>query len=78
MGPGERTALSTTMVDRLRRVLPSFVGLLLCEEAGAFVTDERGEPWQVFGPIYIVAATPELSGELQRLAREAVAALRTG
>ena len=51
-------------------------GLLLCEEAGALVTDEQGGPWQVFGPIYIVAATAELSAELQRLAREAVDALQ--
>jgi myo-inositol-1(or 4)-monophosphatase len=51
-------------------------GLLLCEEAGALVTDEHGAPWQVFGPIYIVAATAALSTELQRLAQEAVTALQ--
>ena len=51
-------------------------GLLLCEEAGALVTDERGGPWQVDGPIYIVAATADLSAELQRLARAAIAAVQ--
>jgi myo-inositol-1(or 4)-monophosphatase len=51
-------------------------GLLLTEEAGAIVTDERGGPWTLFGPIYVVAATPELSAELCRLARRTVDALQ--
>jgi myo-inositol-1(or 4)-monophosphatase len=53
-------------------------GLLLCEEAGALVTDEHGGPWQLLGPIYVAAASPELSAELGRLARGAVEALEAG
>ncbi len=50
-------------------------GLLIAEEAGAIVTDERGEPWQLFGPIYIAAANPEVHRFLQRTAQETVAAI---
>jgi myo-inositol-1(or 4)-monophosphatase len=49
-------------------------GLLLAEEAGALVTDEQGQPWTVFGPIY-VAATRELHEDLRALAARTAEAL---
>lgn len=52
-------------------------GLLLAEEAGALVTDEQGQPWTTFGPIY-VAATRALHEELRALAARTVEALQTG
>jgi len=53
-------------------------GLLLAEEAGALVTDENGGPWQVFGPVYVVAANEEVGVELRRHALRTVQTLQGG
>jgi myo-inositol-1(or 4)-monophosphatase len=50
-------------------------GLLLAEEAGAIVTDENGNPWQLFGPIYVAAASPTLHAELAGIAQRVVETL---
>ncbi|HET6319628.1 MAG TPA: inositol monophosphatase family protein, partial [Chloroflexota bacterium] len=52
-------------------------GLLIAEEAGAIVTDERGEPWQVMGPIYIAAVNREIHEPLRALAEHTADALRS-
>ncbi len=51
-------------------------GLLIAEEAGAIVTDERGAPWQVLGPIYIAAANREVHEVLRALAQHTADALQ--
>jgi myo-inositol-1(or 4)-monophosphatase len=53
-------------------------GLLLAEQAGAIVTDQDGVPWRPFGPIFIAAATRELSAELRAMARRTLDALQAG
>jgi myo-inositol-1(or 4)-monophosphatase len=52
-------------------------GLLIAEEAGAIITDERGQPWQVMGPIYIAAANGELHEALRELAQHTADALQS-
>ena len=47
-------------------------GLRIAEEAGAIVTDEHGRPWQVAGPIYVVAANRELHAEICRVVLRSV------
>jgi myo-inositol-1(or 4)-monophosphatase len=53
-------------------------GLLIAEEAGAIVTDEQGNPWQLLGPIYIASANPQVHEELRGIAQSAVHALTAG
>jgi myo-inositol-1(or 4)-monophosphatase len=52
-------------------------GLLVAHEAGARVTNEVGEPWNVFGPIHIAAANATIHDELRRIAARVVAMLTT-
>ncbi len=47
-------------------------GLLIAEEAGAIVTNERGEPWHLFGPVYVAAANDEIHENLRRLSQSVV------
>jgi myo-inositol-1(or 4)-monophosphatase len=42
-------------------------GTLLCAEAGATVTDHQGERWTIDKKTLLVAATPELHGQLMEL-----------
>jgi myo-inositol-1(or 4)-monophosphatase len=51
--------------------LHSAAGCALAEAAGAIITDERGEPWQLGGASLIGAATPELHARLLTTIREA-------
>jgi myo-inositol-1(or 4)-monophosphatase len=53
-------------------------GLLIAEEAGAIVTDEQGNPWQLLGPIYIASANSQVHEELRGIAQSTVHALTTG
>ena len=53
-------------------------GLLIAEEAGAIVTDENGNPWQLLGPIYIASANSQVHEELRGIAQSTVHALTTG
>jgi myo-inositol-1(or 4)-monophosphatase len=53
-------------------------GLLIAEEAGAIVTDEKGNPWQLLGPIYIASAHSQVHEELRGIAQSTVRALTTG
>jgi fructose-1,6-bisphosphatase/inositol monophosphatase family enzyme len=51
-------------------------GLLLAQEAGATVTDEGGDDWDLDSSVYVAAATPEMNRELQVIAEAVVAQLR--
>jgi myo-inositol-1(or 4)-monophosphatase len=48
-------------------------GLLIAQEAGAFVTNELGVPWEITDRVHIVAADP---GDHRELLRIAIASLR--
>jgi len=45
-------------------------GVLLCEEAGAIVTDRLGSPWAVGCPSILAAAGPRLHADILALIRE--------
>lgn len=49
----------------------SAAGSLLATEAGAVLTDLEGRPWTLASDSLLVAATPDLHGELLELARAA-------
>ncbi len=44
-------------------------GVLLVKEAGGYVSNLSGDPFEIFNPLVLSAATPELAQELQQLLR---------